>query len=72
MSLLPLISSATLPPLLSYVLLLPIFSAPLTLPLFGLNAQDILFLPAVKAGFLPQHVFWLTQPHIAHRQSWKS
>jgi len=54
------------------MLLLPIFSALLTSPLFGLDAQGILFLPTVKARFPPQHIFWLTQPHIAHRWSQKS
>jgi len=40
-------------------------------PLFRLGAQGVPFLPAVEAGFLPQHVFSPTQPRKAHHQSQK-
>jgi len=40
-----------------FVPLPPIISALLFLPLFGLGIQGIPFLPAVKAGLLPQYVF---------------
>ena len=49
--------------------LFPIFSALLFLPLFELDAQVVLFLPALRAGPSSQHVFWLIEPHSAHCQS---
>jgi len=42
---------------LSCMLLLPIFSVLLTLPLFRLDGRNILFLSALRAGPLSQHVF---------------
>ena len=47
----------------------PIVSALLFSPLFRLGAQGIPFLPAVKAEFLPWHVFLPTQPRKAHHWS---
>ena len=50
-------------------LLPPIFSALQFLPLFGLDIQTVLFLPALGAGPLSWHIFWLIQPHSSHCQS---
>ena len=62
---------STLSPPLSvfFTLLPPVFSALLLLPLCGLGAQGVPFLPAIKAGFSPQHVFLLTQPRKTRHRS---
>jgi len=65
-----LLLSNVLPPLLVFVTLLPpIFSALQISPLFGLDNQAVLFPPAVRAGPLPQHIFWPSWPHSTHRQN---
>ena len=40
----------------------PVFSVLPFSPLCGLGARSVSSLPAVEAGFLPQHVFSPTQP----------
>jgi len=56
-----LLTTATLPSLFS-MSLLPIFFAPLFLPLCELDTQGVPFLPAGKARFPSQCVFWPIQP----------
>ena len=67
----PLLSSMPLPPPPFSTPFPPIFSAPLFSPFFRLAVQTVSFIPAVRAGFLLQHVFWLIQSHIAHHPNWK-
>jgi len=65
-----LLSDTTLPSLFSVPLFL-IFSALLFLLLCQLNAQGIPFLPAGKAVFPPQHIFWPIVPCSTHHHRWK-
>jgi len=48
-----------------------VFSALPFSPLCGLSAQGVSSLPAVEAGFPPQHVFSPTQPHKTRHRSQK-
>ena len=48
-----------------------VFSAPPFLPLCGLDTQSVPSLPAVKAGFPPQHVFSPNQPRKTRHWSQK-
>ena len=62
-----LLLSAVSPPL--PVFFMPLFSALPFSPLCGLGTQGIPFLPAIEAGFLPQHIFLPTQPCKTHHWS---
>jgi len=47
----------------------PTFSILRASPLFGLVARAVLSAPVLKAGPLPQHVFWPNWPRSARRRS---
>jgi len=53
------LSAMPLPLPVFSMLLPPIFSASQFLPLFRLDAQAVLFLPALGAGPLSWHISWL-------------
>ena len=66
-----LLSTVSLPLPVFCTPLPPVFSALPFSPLCRLGARGVSSLPAVKAGFLPQHVFSPTQPRKTRHQSQK-